>query len=89
MKHPWEEERPKSAWLPGGLSRKKTAKISRTSKPVLDSEKCIQCDFCWIYCPEGCISRGQTMTTDYRYCRGCGVCAAECPKQAIQMEREE
>jgi pyruvate ferredoxin oxidoreductase delta subunit len=89
MKHPWEVERPKSAWLPGGLSRKKTGKISRASKPVLDSGKCNRCDLCWIYCPEGCISRGRAMTIDYRDCRGCGVCATECPKKAIEMKKED
>ncbi len=26
---------------------------------------------------------------DYRYCKGCGVCANECPVQAIEMVKEE
>lgn len=25
---------------------------------------------------------------DYRYCKGCGVCANECPVDAIKMVRE-
>lgn len=89
MKHPWEVARPKSAWLPGGFSRRKTGKISRSAKPVMNADRCNQCHFCWIYCPEGCISRGETMIIDYRDCRGCGVCATECPKKAIQMEKED
>ena len=28
------------------------------------------------------------MVFDYRYCKGCGVCANECPADAIKMERE-
>jgi pyruvate ferredoxin oxidoreductase delta subunit len=25
---------------------------------------------------------------DYRHCKGCGICAAECPKNAIEMKQE-
>ncbi|MEM2816748.1 MAG: 4Fe-4S binding protein, partial [Candidatus Bathyarchaeia archaeon] len=26
---------------------------------------------------------------DYDYCKGCGICANECPVKAIAMQREE
>ncbi|MFW5987746.1 MAG: 4Fe-4S binding protein, partial [Methanohalophilus sp.] len=26
---------------------------------------------------------------DYDYCKGCGICANECPKEAIDMVLEE
>jgi Pyruvate/2-oxoacid:ferredoxin oxidoreductase delta subunit len=26
---------------------------------------------------------------DYDHCKGCGICAEECPKDAIHMEEEE
>ncbi|MGB9247111.1 MAG: 4Fe-4S binding protein, partial [Methanoregula sp.] len=26
---------------------------------------------------------------DYAYCKGCGMCAEECPKKAIAMKQEE
>lgn len=88
MKHPWEKKRPLSAWLPGGLSGEKSGNVCRTIRPILDSDKCIMCNLCWIYCPEGCINRGEEMIISYSDCRGCGVCAVECPKNAILMEKE-
>ena len=88
MNHVWEEKRPKSAWLPGGYSLRNRGKVSRTRRPVHHEEECIQCDRCWIFCPEGCIDRQTGYAVDYDFCKGCGICANECPKQAMTMERE-
>jgi pyruvate ferredoxin oxidoreductase delta subunit len=59
----------------------------RSHKPVVDLEKCTGCLLCWIWCPEGVISK-EDRTIDYNYCKGCGLCAKECPVQAITMTRE-
>lgn len=89
MAHPWDERRPLSAWYPGGYSEKKGGKVSRTIYPVINQEKCIHCNMCWIFCPEGCIDRSSgNMVVNLTYCRGCGVCAKECNKEAIEMVRE-
>ena len=32
--------------------------------------------------------RTVTVAIDYDYCKGCGICAAECPCGAITMEPE-
>jgi pyruvate ferredoxin oxidoreductase delta subunit len=62
----------------------------RVFKPILDKEKCVKCLRCWIFCPEGSIKREKdgTVSIDYEYCKGCGVCASECNVKAIIMERE-
>ncbi len=60
----------------------------RVFRPVKDDEKCNDCLLCWIFCPEATIDK-DTLEIDYKYCKGCGVCATECPTDAIVMEKEE
>lgn len=66
----------------------------RTFKPRKIDENCIQCLFCWIYCPDSSIVvENEKMTGfDYEHCKGCGVCENVCPgkkgKKAIVMEEE-
>ena len=59
----------------------------RLERPVLDKELCTSCLFCWAYCPEAVIDR-ESLEIDYTYCKGCGVCAVECPAHAIKMMKE-
>ncbi len=61
----------------------------RVFRPTLDEEKCIKCWRCWIFCPEGAIERNDLPCIDYDFCKGCGVCATECPVDAITIKREE
>lgn len=61
----------------------------RTLHPVIDSNICIKCMMCWIYCPEGCIDKsGELLEIDMDYCKGCGICANECPKKCIKMVKD-
>jgi 2-oxoacid:acceptor oxidoreductase gamma subunit (pyruvate/2-ketoisovalerate family)/2-oxoacid:acceptor oxidoreductase delta subunit (pyruvate/2-ketoisovalerate family) len=72
---------------PGSFKENKTGSW-RVFSPKYDKEKCTMCNFCWFYCPEGCIYRKEDrMDFDMDYCKGCGICANECPADAIKMER--
>ena len=63
----------------------------RTFKPVLDPKKCTKCLRCWISCPDLAIIRKKdnSVEVNYDYCKGCGICANECPSKAIEMVKEE
>lgn len=62
----------------------------RALKPVLDQGKCTKCLLCWVYCPEPAIARKEDDSVEiyYDYCKGCGICAHECPVKAITMIEE-
>ncbi|MFP4200641.1 MAG: 4Fe-4S binding protein [Clostridia bacterium] len=53
----------------------------------------MQCRLCWIYCPDSAIMTnedGEVVGIDYDHCKGCGICAVECPKDgAMTMIDEE
>ncbi|WP_084073022.1 NAD(P)-binding protein [Demequina sp. NBRC 110052] len=49
---------------------------------------CFECDNCFGMCPDDAIRKlgpGMRYEIDYDYCKGCGICAAECPCGAIDM----
>ncbi len=53
---------------------------------------CTMCDNCMIFCPDASISVNENnsgYTINYDFCKGCGVCSIECPRNAIKLEREE
>jgi NADPH-dependent glutamate synthase beta subunit-like oxidoreductase len=49
---------------------------------------CNQCELCLIFCPDIAIQRhpdGHGFTRSEQYCKGCGICVAECPRGAKVM----
>lgn len=68
----------------------------RSKRPILSGELCsavkqgkVTCQICWALCPDGCIAQGVPPTIDLTYCKGCGICAEECPGKAIDMQPEQ
>ncbi len=74
---------------PGSSSEYKTGGW-RAWRPVFDSQKCVNCMLCWIYCPDAAIvaKNGKIVGVDYDHCKGCGICAHECPTKALEMKPE-
>ncbi len=76
----------------GGYGVLKDVSSWRVFTPEIDMDKCIGCKSCWIFCPETAINWDEeTKKPSIRYpaCKGCGVCANECPVDAIEMVRVE
>jgi pyruvate ferredoxin oxidoreductase delta subunit len=87
---------------PGGSLANKTG-AWRSMRPVFKHAACIGCRACELVCPEGCVSADPTkkhlceklkrevanFDFDPDYCKGCGMCAAECPVDDIDMIMEE
>ena len=59
----------------------------RLNKPVIDLDRCINCFFCWMFCPDAAIlvTDHKVSGVDYEHCKGCGICSVECPPKCIEM----
>ena len=86
--------KPKSSELPKGAVMTKSSMEYETGdwgveKPNIDLEKCTQCTLCHYFCPEGAILMKDDGYPEVRnnYCKGCGICAEECPVKCIVMVR--
>ncbi len=67
----------------------------RVERPVIELKNCTpakrqkaSCFLCWLYCPDGVISKELEPQINLEYCKGCGICAQECPTGAIEMVEE-
>ena len=62
------------------------------ARRCLSCGNCFECDNCYGVCPDNAVIKlgpGNRFKFNYDYCKGCGVCAAECPCGAIAMVPEE
>jgi 2-oxoacid:acceptor oxidoreductase delta subunit (pyruvate/2-ketoisovalerate family) len=61
------------------------------ARRCLSCGNCFECDNCYGVCPDNAVIKlgpGKRFRFDLDYCKGCGVCAAECPCGAIEMVPE-
>ena len=73
----------------GGLSADNALFEARR---CLSCGNCFECDNCYGVCPDNAVTKlgpGKGFEFKYDYCKGCGVCVAECPCGAIDMVPEE
>jgi NADPH-dependent glutamate synthase beta subunit-like oxidoreductase len=50
---------------------------------------CNACDNCRLFCPElAVILEGAQRQIDLDYCKGCGICVTECPRNAMTLKEE-
>ena len=69
------------------------------ARRCLSCGNCFNCDNCFGVCPDNAVRKfdvrsaagdnGRDYGFDLDYCKGCGLCVAECPSGAIVMEPEE
>ncbi|MCF7810019.1 FAD-dependent oxidoreductase [bacterium] len=68
----------------------------RISSAVREAKRCFHCGTCdscgncHIFCPDGAVNRDPktgALSFDLEHCKGCGICAEECPRTAIEMRK--
>jgi len=73
----------------GGLTEENALFEARR---CLSCGNCFECDNCFGVCPDNAVIKlgpGERYRFDYDFCKGCGICVAECPCGAIDMVPEE
>ena len=62
------------------------------ARRCLSCGNCFECDNCYGVCPDNAVIKlgpGNRFKFNYDYCKGCGICVAECPCGSIKMVPEE
>lgn len=74
-----------------GSSREYKTGDWRSERPVVNKDQCIKCGVCYIFCPDMAVTKTAEgyFEADLYYCKGCGICAAECFTGCITMIPEE
>ena len=63
------------------------------ARRCLSCGNCFSCDNCYGVCPDNAVIKlgepGELYEIDLDFCKGCGICVAECPCGAIEMVPEK
>lgn len=77
----------------GEIDLKISASIAiREAERCFNCGLCNSCDNCRLFCPDLAIKLDEAhpgRRIDYDYCKGCGICVVECPRNAMLLEEEE
>jgi len=72
--------------------------LSQEAERCFSCGVCNHCDNCFVFCPDASVLKkalrkagknGQRYEFNYDYCKGCGVCVIECPRNAISLVEEK
>jgi 2-oxoacid:acceptor oxidoreductase gamma subunit (pyruvate/2-ketoisovalerate family) len=79
--------------LPFADRKKSFSEVRQGLDSAEEAQRCLSCgvcnacDRCVTYCPDGVLRRdGDELVFNYEYCKGCGVCVAECSRAVIYMK---
>ncbi len=82
-------ERTDTAEIEGSLERRQ---VNGEARRCFSCGNCMACDNCWTLCPDNAVIKTQDVARDgshyvfdATYCKGCGICARECPVGYIEM----
>ena len=70
-------------------ARLDAARAAHEAGRCMSCGRCNQCQECVLYCPDACLAlEGRAIKVDLAHCKGCGICAQECPRGVISMQAE-
>ena len=64
------------------------------AEALAEIERCLSCGHCnacmtcFVFCPDGAIRWNEGPVVDLEFCKGCGICVAECPGHALILVNE-
>lgn len=86
------EERNANREIDPGLGK---SEVAFEARRCFSCGQCLECDNCFTLCPDASVLKslmvqntGAHYVFDYDYCKGCGLCAEECPTGFIKMVPE-
>ncbi|MBN2255411.1 MAG: FAD-dependent oxidoreductase [Deltaproteobacteria bacterium] len=76
----------------GEIDLKISANLAiRETERCFNCGLCNQCDNCYLFCPDIAVCHDESKQgrhINYDYCKGCGLCVVECPRNAMILEEE-
>ncbi|TKJ40091.1 glutamate synthase [candidate division LCP-89 bacterium B3_LCP] len=92
---PAERLKPKGLEIPHRVKNFEEVYSGFTEEEVLhETSRCMscgncpECDNCLVFCPDSAVTKNPDggYTINYEFCKGCGICVAECPRSAISIK---